>query len=209
MDQYVKRRALGFDKVAPVQVIVDDATYRTGTTWPPAEAVDAPLDASGLIGDIVLVGRGAPAAPVALAAQVAPIDVAQDTALAGVAKLQVTGALLPAGNAFFYATLVDATDDGSAIISYGALNLALRGGYDKYAPSAPGETTSFELPFLPTEHVFRAGHRIELSLWGVGAQDLAPESTSQPGVYRVKAATLVLPTIDASQYVAAPATATR
>ena len=219
MDQYVKGKPLGFDALDPVEVVVDDGSHRTAQAWPPTDARDLALladfaggrlapDAKGSDVDM-LIGTPGPTQ----GGYTMEHEVPEDVALAGIARLATTLTLRTGGNAWLYAELHDVAPDGSsALMTYGMFNVAHREGYDTFTPTAPMEKVTVELPFLPTEHVFREGHAIRLVVRGVAPEDVAGGGAPQPGVVTLhggEATRLLLPTIDPALYAPAPATATR
>lgn len=225
MDQYVKGKPVGFENVAPVHVVVDDELSRTGTTWPPVEAQTLALpadlgafefapNASGPDAQLVLSPAGGGSnfgAPPANAHGIIILDyeVPVDTAVAGVPRVAITGTLVGAANGFIFAEMYDVGPDGTKLMSYGAINLALRNGYDAYDPVVPGAEHYAELPFLPTEHIFREGHTLRVVLFGAGTEAFIP---TQPGVYTLgsgEKTQLLLPTLPMDAYVPTPATALR
>ncbi len=233
MDQYVKGKPVGFDKLPAMEVVATSALSRTGSEWPPTDAVTLALQANVFTGELapVIDGDGdvdlvlAPATgvpditnlpvgtglvnPVPSITFEYPIEA--DLAIAGIPALAITGLLRGAANAHFYADLYDVDEDGkSGLVTYGMFNLAHRNGHDKFEPATAAAPSSFELPFLPTEHVFPAGHTLRVVLRGVTA-DESIGGAPPPGAYSVssgEATRLLLPTIDIASYAPVAASAT-
>lgn len=226
MDQYVKGKPVGFENVGPAEIIVDDDTYRVAQAWPPVDATDLALKANFGDGTLSPDHADGPTATLAMtpansALPVAPpmgevsiplaYEVAEDFAFGGIARLSITGTLQGAGNAYFYAMLYDDDGETSKLMSYGMFNLAHRGGHDTYEPATATSPVSFELPFLPTEHVFRAGHTLRVVLTATSAADTLDVPT-QPAMFELgsgDATQLLLPLVPLESYAPTPATALR
>ncbi len=214
MDQYVKGRDLGFEKLPAVEIVVNASAVRRADAWPPVapEIVALASDfAKGTLGPqgggptatIVFDGSGGAGSILSLKM---PVDEA--IALAGVATLGIRGTLHGAGNAYFTAELYD----GDALVTYGMMNLAHRSGHEKYEPAHAAEEVAFDLPFLPTEHVFEAGRTMRLVIRGTQALDHGLTMPGQPGAFTMlggDGTTLALPVVSITEYLPAPASAMR
>lgn len=211
MDQYVKGRALGFENIAPVEVVVADHLFRSGESWPPTDAVDKALATDFGKGRLGEAGSGAQMmlAPAPLnGGWTLDLKLEEPLAVAGIPRVAVTGTLAPGGNGYLYAELWDIGDD-DALVSYGMFNIAHRGGHDSYQPATAGEKLTFELPFLPTEWVFPEGNTLRLVLKGSADRAFDP---GQPALFTFEggeATRLVLPTLDIGAYSVTPGSALR
>ena len=94
--------------------------------------------------------------------ETAPLD--DDVAIAGDTRLRLAFRVdQPAAQVA--ARLVDVAPDGAGTrVSYGLLNLTHREGHELPRPLEPGRDYTVEVPFKHVAQIFRAGHRIRLSL---------------------------------------------
>ncbi|HUR63833.1 MAG TPA: CocE/NonD family hydrolase [Candidatus Thermoplasmatota archaeon] len=182
MDQYVKGKPLGFERLPKADVLVDPQTHRETDSWPTAGT--APLTryldlAGGKLADAPATGQAtvvldssdgaAPLAALGATALEFSGPIPQPFALSGNAILHVLGTLDGAANGYLAADLIERATDGNHLITWGQVNLAHNADHTAYAPIPPGQVVSTELPLRPTEHVFAAGSILVLRLHGVAA----------------------------------------
>ena len=209
MEQYVKGKPLGLEKLAPAYVVTNEFTERQASEWPPLDATEERLwlDLSGKtlapapVDGYQLLQLTPVALPVPLPGKTTLLTlsapVGNRTQLAGVAHLDVSAHMEVGTNGYVAAFLYD--DD--TLVTWGMFNLAHRDGHDKYVPAKYGDVMSFSLPFLPTEHVFEPGHEMRLEVRGARVQDwelVKPGEPAELGLHGGEAGTvLVLPTVPA------------
>jgi hypothetical protein len=229
MDQYVKGKALGLEKLPNADVVVDALTHRETDTWPspamdlvlwpgfPGHALTAePKDALDQ-GDLLLDSSGGTVPTVTGAAGPTSISLtgeplAGPLALSGNVVLHVKGTLDGAANGYLAAYLYEQDATSSHLITYGQVNLAHNADHTQYTPIAPGQVVSTDLPFRPTEHIFAAHSTIRLELRGVAAS----EATDAFGAGGVRftfqggqdGTMLRIPTLPLAQFQPVPLTAT-
>lgn len=223
MDQHVKGKALGFEKLPAVDVVTNVGTQRAASEWPPVSgfgtfAAYPSFDDGALQGEpaegakaILLepLGYGPlgffPVAPLStlplqklISLDGAPL--VEPVHFAGQGVVELTATLQGAENGYVAAYLYETSDEGAKLVTWGMVNLAHRNGHDQYAPVAPGETVRVALPLLPTEWVFRAGTSLHLELRGAALSDWSSVQPGQPAVLEVhggeKGTRLALPTVD-------------
>ena len=220
MDQHVKGKALGFEKLAAAHVVVDRETQRAAPAWPPLVAetfsFGADLDGASLVAgaegaggatllldSVETAGGMLPLAP----GDLLPFDalltldgapLAAPVHLAGQAHVAVTGALRNAENGHLAAYLYEDDGNGTRLVTWGMFNLAHRNGHDRYEPAGPGETLQVAIPLLPTEWVFREGVKLHLELRGARVLDWAATPPTEPALFDLDGAgtALVLPLAD-------------
>lgn len=215
MDQYVKGKDIGFDRIPNAVINVDNTWHRTTDSWPTNDATDMAL---GL--DFAAGGLGTGTGTAGLVMQPAPdtqnnipddlfvlrAPIAQDTPWIN-GRLHLEGNFV-GENGFVYARVDELRADGSSrLISYGMLNLALRNGYDSYEPAA-GQISG-DLPFRPTEHILGAGSTLVLTLRGVQAGEAVGLAQPQPAVFQIDgaASALIIPTLSMDAYEPLPISA--
>lgn len=198
LDQYVKGRPMGFEKVAPAQVLSNDGTVRALDAWPTDTATPTPM--IDIKGSVLLDSAGASGTlPVALPAPTllhfekridgAPIE------LAGAATMNVKATLQGAENGYLAAYLYDKGPDGTVLVTFGMVNLAHRHGHDKYESVMPGEVVQMPLGFLTTDHTFAPGHTLVLDVRGARATDWALVKPGEAAMLTLDGSQLVLPTL--------------
>lgn len=219
MDQYVKGKPLGFEKLPAVHVVANDGTQRAASEWPPlaSEAATFGLDLdegallegaegkgqASLLLDAVGNGLALVPSPLGLLPipTLLPFDgeaLAGPVHLAGQATVEVSATLRNAENGYVAAYLYEREGDESSLVTWGMLNLAHRFGHDRYEPVKPGEALNVAIPLLPTEWVFRPGTRLHLELRGATVTDWALIQPSEPATLEMDGAgtRLVLPLAD-------------
>lgn len=191
LDQYVKGKPIGADKLAPVSIVTGAGTLREAETWPPVDAADErlyldlgaktfsrePVDGfATLTFDSLapLLPVQAPIPKTRLLAFEGALD--EDVQLAGAARVEVNARVEYGENGYVAAFLYD----GDRLVTWGMFNLAHRFGHDRYESLKPGEAIRFDIPLLPTEHVFRAGTEMRLEMRGAQPLDWAAVRPSQP-----------------------------
>jgi predicted acyl esterase len=229
MDQYVKGKALGLEKLPNADVVVDAATHRETDTWPTSGSVDLTLfpdlsgndlgaKPAGSSKSVVLDSSGG-VVPV-LVGDIDPHSISfhnrealhEAVALSGNVVLHVKGTLDGAANGYLAAYLYEENATGNHLITYGQVNLAHNADHTSYTPIAPGQVVSTDLPFRPTEHIFAAGTHLRLELRGVAAS----EATDAFGAGGVRftfqggqdGTMLRIPTLPLDQFKPVPLTAT-
>lgn len=185
MEQYVKGRDVGFERLPAALVNVDRETQRHADEWPPSDPVvaafwpdlagdalgaapadgsaDVQLDSTG----VLPTGLGASAGLGQPSQRSYTVTLDRDVSLAGSATLHVVGMLTGAANAYLAADLYE----GDSLLTWGELNLAHNADHTEYAPVTPGETLERDLPFRPTERLLRAGTELTLVLRGASVPD--------------------------------------
>ncbi|MEA3202559.1 MAG: hypothetical protein QOI63_225 [Thermoplasmata archaeon] len=230
MDQYVKGKPVGMEKLPKADVVVDAATHRETSAWPSPEATaltlwpsfpghaltSQPKDAQDQ-GDLLLDASGGALGTVTGAAGPASITLDGDAlaaplALSGNGVLRVKGTLDGAANGYLAAYLYERTAGGDHLITWGEVNLAHNADHTTYTPVKPGDVVTTDLPLRPTEHVFAAGSTLRLVLRGVVPADATDpygvggvRFTFMGGADGVK---LTLPTLPLSEFQPIPVTAT-
>jgi predicted acyl esterase len=223
MEQHLKGKAIGFDRLPAAAIQVDRDTHRTASEWPPTAPTNTTfwpaLTADALAGSAsegsasVQIGAAGgvptplPLGPVPPAERSYSIVLDQDVSLAGTATLHVVGMLQGAANGYLAADLYE----GDSLLTWGQLNLAHNADHTQYAPVVNGETIERDLPFRPTERLLRAGTELTLVLRGATAAD----STDPAGAGGVsfmfhggeEGTRLVLPGVALSEYEPIPLTA--
>jgi predicted acyl esterase len=201
MDQWVKGKPLGFERLPAADVLTNVGTHREASAWPPIDPDSKALYArfaEGGLGDapgdgaaqLLMTPESLAALPVPLPEPPAPqpallvLERALDRPLhlAGSAMLHLRGTLQGGDNAYVAAFLLDVGGDRPALASWGMVNLAHRHGHDRYDPVMPGETFDADLPFLPTEYVLQAGHTLRLEVRAAHVSDWALVKPGEPGV---------------------------
>ncbi|HWG91340.1 MAG TPA: CocE/NonD family hydrolase, partial [Candidatus Thermoplasmatota archaeon] len=229
MDQYVKGKPVGFEKLPPAVITTNVETQRVDTAWPPLNATLThlyPDFAGGALGAEPEEGSAGlytglaaevigmfPMGPRVAVVETEPLTEALH--VAGELRVRVVGYLDGAENAYLGATLQEETTNATRLVTYGMFNLAHRFGHDRYAPMTPDERFEVELPLVPTEWVFQPGAKLVLTFHAVTSADtLVAYPPVSPGVVTLLAgpegSALVLPTLDGVTGVTAlPATAQR
>ncbi len=220
MDQYVKGKDMGFDNIPNVVVSADETRHRTADAWPPAHEDAMHLAANFDTGAMEETGSGTgqlllTPVPSGIVPGELPLNnivlrAALENDLAIVAPSLVLKGTAAGENGFVYAELVEEFQGGGErVLTWGMLNLALRGGYDNYQPLVPGAVFEGTLPFRPTEHIAAAGSTLRLTIAGVPAGDVIGLAQPQPVQLDLDGAgtMLVLPTVDMSDYEAIPVSA--
>lgn len=185
MDQHVKGRDLGFDRIPDALITVETDLHRTADAWPPTgnttdlyarfEGGGGSLSAgSGDGSRIVMLNPAANPPDAPLMAQGHPVTLTvtleDDTPIVA-PTLHIAGTL-EGENGFVEARLYEDRADGtSRILTWGYVNLALRNGYDSYESLTPGQAFEADLPFRPTEHMADAGSTLRLVIDGVQEGD--------------------------------------
>lgn len=195
MDQYVKGKDLGFEKLPQALISVDESTHRVDDGWPPQGAPetafglafpDGLADEGSGSGDIPLL----PLAPGVLDGEAFTFrsePLADTTPLVDPA-LTLAGTLV-GENGMVHATLREQAADGSSrMLTYGMFNLAMKDGYDTYAPPTPGMPFTAELPFRETEHLLTAGSTLVLEVRAVEAGESTGAAQPQPGLLMIDGA---------------------
>lgn len=176
LEQHLKGKDIGFDRLPAAVVQVDRATERYATEWPPSQPVVTSLwpalgteelrtgPAEGAA-EVVLDHSGGLGAEATHLTFVGTL--AENVSLAGSATLHVTGTLAGASTAYLMAELYE----GETLVSFGQVNLAHNADHTQYTPILPGEAVSTDMPFRPTERILKAGSELTLILRGVSVQD--------------------------------------
>ncbi|HVM44498.1 MAG TPA: CocE/NonD family hydrolase, partial [Candidatus Thermoplasmatota archaeon] len=204
LDQHVKGKPVGFEKLPSVRALTNDGRERVGDAWPAAtDAFTLHLDpAGGRLSDAPARGfatilmdsaRGTlpvslatlPLAQVRLEMESAPL--AAPVELAGSAVVHVEATLQHAQNAYVAAYLYETRGDERALVTWGMFNVAHRDGHDRYVPVAPGERFRIGIPLLPTEWTFRPGAVLTLELHGAAIDEWALTPPTEPGALDVHA----------------------
>ncbi len=210
MDQFVKGRNLGLGNVSHAEVVVDADTMRTTPAWPPVDATITELAMNfqtGTLGGEAGESAGFVLDPTGELDQklVLTLDVAEDFGAAGTMTVNVVGTLMGAENAYLTAELYDGAD----LITYGMFNVAHRNGHHRYDPVTATERLTFAIPFLPTEHIFRAGDTMRVVLRATQPADHGLTLPGEAGLFTFSGETvLAIPTIDMGEYMPVAATAT-
>jgi len=197
MDQYVKGKPMGFEKVKSAQVLGNDGTVRALDDWPTATATPTRvLDIKGTLG---LDSAGA-SAQLPLAAPVPTLlhqekKIDSPLELVGPASIALKATLQGAENGYLAAYLYDKGPDGSVLVTFGMANLAHRHGHDKYEPVMPGEVVTMDMPFLTTDHTFAAGHTLVLEVRGARVTDWELVKPGEAAIVTLDGSQLVLPTL--------------
>src|SRR5581483_6474979 len=232
LDQYVKGKPVGFEKLPAALVLDSDGREREASQWPDPAAADAVLatdPAGGKLGGAAGSGSASilldttegiqnvqpPAARLGLAPLPVPTSLtltsaplAQHVRLSGNGVVRLAVHLTGADNAYVAAYLRETDANGTRLVTFGMFNLAHRHGHDQYDPVQPGETVQVPLPLLPTEHVFHAGATLSLELRGARVVDWDAGQPGEPGLLEILPQTaLALPEAPAAG--PAPLTATR
>ncbi|MFO1534480.1 MAG: CocE/NonD family hydrolase [Thermoplasmatota archaeon] len=233
MDQYVKGKALGLERLPKADVVVDPMTHRSTDAWPTAGAANLtsyPDLAAGKLGAASADGQATLLLDQSIALGQAAGQLGQDflayagaplaapLALSGNGVLHVKGTLDGAANGYLAADLYERAKDGDHLITWGEVNLAHNADHTSYTPIAPGQVVSTDLPLRPTEHIFAEGSTLVLKLHGVVATSdpTDPFALSDPYATGVRftfmggadGVRLTLPTLPLSAFEAIPVTAT-
>ncbi len=205
MDQYVKGKDLGFEKIPNAVISAEKDFHRTAAAWPPIDGPVAEFTVPAT--DILLDPSGAaalPAAPGQVAFRFKP-----EGALPVIAPTLHLSGTLAGENGFVYASLSEVFADGSErLLTWGMQNLALRNDYATYEPLVPGAAFTADLPFRPTELIVAEGSELKLVIRGVQAGEAVGMAQPQPGLLSLDANTvLVIPTVPMSAYTAMPISA--
>jgi len=232
MDQYVKGKPMGLEKLPVVDVVTNADTHHSASEWPPEapvwRAFGADFTRGGLSdgagagqAQLWLQAQGPETVPVvgdalagALTTQVAlesaPLE--QAVHFAGEARLHLQGSLRGADNAYVAAFLHDIGPDGTdTVATWGMANLAHRFGHETYQPVMPGATFTMDLPFLPTEYVVLPGHALRLVVRAAHTDDWDAVDPTKPGFLTLtgdaEGTALQLPIVAEDGVGALPATA--
>ena len=217
MDQHVKGKPLGLERLAAAHVVTNQFTVREDDAWPPLDATEvryypdfagralapAPVDGYQLL-QIVPAPLSAPLpGRTTLVSLAGPV--AERTHLAGSARVDVSAHMEAGENGYVAAFLYD--DD--RLVTWGMFNIAHREGHDRHASANPGDMLAFSIPLLPTEHVFEPGHEIRLEIRAAHVKDWALVKPTQPSAIGLHGGpdglALVLPTVPADRATPAPA----
>lgn len=182
MEQHLKERPVGLERLPAVDVRTNLGTHRSDAAWPPVDAsefklyprfADSTLQRDPSSGDASVLVQPAPVQADAPAATLLTLrgTTNEDIHLAGSAQLRFKISLATGGNAHIGAYLRDEGPNGSALATWGMVNLAHHRGHTEYAPLSPGQIVVIDLPLLATEYVFQKGHTIRLDVRGVRPND--------------------------------------
>lgn len=234
MDQYVKGKALGLEKLQGADVVRNDGTHRLGATWPPMGVAERTLYASladGKLQDEAADGQAmlpltpeggeprawapalAPALPLPSPGEVMLESAPVAMAFSAPGRVHLRATLAGADNAYVAAELLDVAADGKTmVVTHGMANLAHRFGHDRYEPVKPGEVVDMDLPLLPTEWVVQEGHSLRLVLRAAHVSDWSGVEPTKPGLLTLQGGAegtrLLLPLAPAEGVLPLPASAT-
>lgn len=219
LDQYVKGKPVGFEKLPPVRVVTNDDRERVADAWPaPAgsaftlhlDPANGALSATPSEGSTQLVMDptyatlpvglgGLPVARTLLTMESEPL--AAPVHFSGQGQVHLDATLSRAQNAYVAAYLYETKEGASSLVTWGMFNLAHREGHDQYVPVAPGERLAIGIPLLPTEWVFDAGATLRLELRGAGVLEWSLTPPTEPGALDVYAegSLLELPTVEGGE----------
>jgi predicted acyl esterase len=225
MEQHLKGKAIGFERLPAAAIQVDRDTQRTASEWPPAAPIETTLwpeltgDSMGEApaegrAEVVLDSTGGPlSAGVGTSTGVPQttrsysFTLDRDVSLAGSATLHVVGMLTGAANGYLGADLYA----GDSLVTYGQLNLAHNADHTQYTPVLNGETIGRDLPFRPTEVLLRAGTEVRLVLHGVAVPDSTDASAAAGATFMFhggeEGTSLILPGVPLDAYEPIPLTA--
>lgn len=228
LDQYLKGKPVGFDKLPPVRVLTNDGQERVADLWPPAAgdpftlALDpangALTSEAGEGSATILMDSARGTLPVSLAdlplglteLTLTSEPLSEPVHFAGYGNVHLAATLQHAQNAYVAAELYEETADGErALVTWGMFNLAHRNGHDGYEPVAPGERVQVVVPLLPTEWVLRAGSTLHLVLRSAQVQEWFLTPPTEPGALDVYAEGSALELAIVPEGVAMPTTAQR
>ncbi len=203
MDQYVKGKDIGFDRLPPVIVNAENDFHRTGDAWP---LIDATTVEFPVAGDVDL--NPIPDSPITVYDDAIEFSYEVADPLPVIApSLRIKGTL-DGENGFVHADLYEVfADGGHRLLTWGRMNLALRDGYDNYQPLTPGQSFEAELPFRPTEHIVAGGSELRLVIRGVVAGEAVGLAQPQAAILHMEDSALVIPTVDISEYETTPLSA--
>ena len=217
MDQHVKGKPLGLEKLAPAHVLTNEFTVREADAWPPLDATEVRLYpdfaegrlAHAPVDGFQLLQLAPEALPLPLPGKSTLVslagEVAEPTLLSGSARVDVSAHMEAGENGYVAAFLYD----GDALVTWGMFNMAHREGHDRHVSAKYGDMLSFSIPLLPTEHAFQPGDEVRLELRAARVSDWAlvkPTQPSEIGLHGGEAGTvLVLPTVPYASAVEAPA----
>ncbi|HEV8359871.1 MAG TPA: CocE/NonD family hydrolase [Candidatus Thermoplasmatota archaeon] len=227
MDQYVKGKPMGFERLPGADVVANDGTHRTADAWPPAAPAwqalypdfasltlnAEPSEGAGAFlvtpeGPPLQLGLPATAVPYQLSAEgPAPAGLR----FAGDARVHLKATLQGIDNAHVAAFLYDVGPESAAQVTWGMANLAHRNGHDRYDPIGPGEVVSMDLPLLPTEWVVAEGHTLRLVVRAAHVTDWFAVDPGRPGIVTLQGGAdgtaLLLPLAPAEGVAPLPASA--
>lgn len=170
MDQYVKGKDLGFEKLPDALIATNVETTRGADSFPTTglDTVELWPDWAG--GSLSGTESDASGATLTIAPEngnvlQVTLEVDQAFAITGTPHLNLRGTLRNGGNAFIGATLYDVHDGKRDLVTYGMYNLAHDETHTTW--TAVTGASDVMLPFLPTEYVFQEGHKLQIDLYGV------------------------------------------
>ncbi len=215
MDEHVKGKDLGFDRLPAALVSAEGGWHRQATSWP---AEEAQIQGWGLDLEAFTMAHGSgqgttnlEVGPVSRTANALPNTVTIRGAVAEdlpiIAPSLTLSGTFAGENGFVHAALYEEFEEGGQrLLTWGRINLALRNGYDTYEPAAGSVTAS--LPFRPTEHIVAGGSQLRLEIYGVQLP-VTGTAQPQPGVFVLDGSTsaLQVPTLPMSAYEPMPITA--
>lgn len=192
LDQYVKDKPIGLERLPNALVLNDAGGEHHLEGWPTKTAKtvtmrpdfaggtlqDAAADGNAqiLLDSTGMASANVPTRVVLSRTLKAPLE------LAGIASLRLSAALAGAENAYVSAWLYDVKGSDRSLVTFGMANLAHRNGHDQYAPVLPTDTVEMPLDFVITDHVFEAGHEIELEIRAAEVLDWTAVQPSEPGL---------------------------
>lgn len=218
LDQHVKGQEIGFDASATttVSATTDAGVGLEAPSWPPADVEPTRLypdfDAGTLVdqqtdttGEIVLDPTGELSASAQADASTEIVlerQLEEPKVLTGPPKLPIGATLQGFDNAFVLMAVRDVAPDGATeTVSFGMSNLAHVNGHSGYQPIQPGQLVEKGLPAQPNQHVFEAGHTLEIEIRSATSADWTLVQPPRPGqlVLHGDATALVLPTVPVDQ----------
>lgn len=231
LDQYVKGKPVGFEKLPAVRALTSDGRERTADAWPPMDATPfflqldpagGKLSAEPATGSVtLLMDSTAGALPLPLG--MLPVGVTHLTMtseplaapvhLAGQGVVHIEATLQGAQNAYVAAYLYEEKDGIRSLVTWGMFNLAHRHSdhHETYDPVAPSERVRVGIPLLPTEWVFAPGATLSLEMHGAAVLEWAATPPTEPGMLQLFAegSALDLPTVTDETSTPLPAAAQR
>ncbi len=203
MDQYVKGKDIGFERIPDVVVNAETNMHRTGDAWPLIDAETVEFDVDG---SVDLDPTGPDGLTITNGALVFQYPV--ENPLPMIAPSIELKGTLDGENGFVHADLYEVfADGGQRLLTWGRMNLALRDGYDNYQPLTPGQSFEATLEFRPTEHVIAGGSELLLVVRGVEVGESVGLAQPQPAIMHLNDSKLVIPTVDIAEYTEMPISA--
>lgn len=226
MDEHVKGKEMGFASLPQMDVIVDDATHRTGNAWPSPGTTNATFWPAndGTLGVQPKDGSETLALDPAAIAPTLPVTVplgptllehkgivVADTALSGNGVLHIQGKLTGAANGYLAAYLYEVSNGKSTLVTWGQFNLAHDATHTTYTPHTPNDVITVDMQLRPTEHIFHAGNGLILELRGVAAADATDAAGAGGAAFEYQLGAnglrLDLPSLPLGHYAPLPLTA--